>query len=82
MTSSSDDPWPTRTLDAQNTNVWTASGLIKPNATSTQIGGSAYIVSISPVACGETPIGVMRPPASRGVIGLVPLQAGSGQPTP
>jgi hypothetical protein len=44
MTSSSDDPWPTRTLDAQNTNVWTASGLIKPNATSTQIGG--YLKSI------------------------------------
>ena len=32
MTSSSDDPWPTRTLDAQKTNAWTATGLIGENS--------------------------------------------------
>ncbi len=36
MTSSSGDPRPTRTPNAQNANVWTASGLIKPKATSAQ----------------------------------------------
>lgn len=48
MTSSSADPRPTRTPNAQNANVWTASGLIKPKATSAQNGserGSSLVAS-------------------------------------
>ena len=35
--------WPPRTLDAQNTHVWTASVLIGPERTSTQNGGTVRL---------------------------------------
>jgi hypothetical protein len=48
MTLSSGDRWPTRTPDAQNANSWTASGLIKPKATSAQNGGSRVTAADQP----------------------------------